>query len=67
MDWTNCIACQESNKQPLKCPTRSGSGTNDRYKVICENFKKYVEEFRSIDFLPVKLLFSKDINPDLLA
>ena len=67
MDWTKCIVCQEVTRESLKCPMNSSSGTHDEKKKSYGNFLKNVEEFRTIDALPVQLSFSEDVSADILA
>ena len=67
MDWTKCIVCQEVTEQPLKCPMNSASGTYEEKKETYKTFLENVEEFCTIDALPVKLLFGNDTSPDTLA
>lgn len=66
MDWTKCIICQEETLKPLKCPMNSLAGTPAEKKETYETFLSTVEEFRTLDALPVKLLFESDISAEEL-
>ena len=53
MDWTNCIICQQSTSEQPSCPQLT---SNDPLTVY-ENFLLNVEEFKTLDRVPVELNF----------
>ena len=59
-DWKLCKICQESTKEPLKCPLNS-HGTGDKSKAY-ENFLTSVSEFRELNKLPVAIVFGEDMD-----
>ena len=63
MDCTLCIICQciASGKRPLSCPQiRQNKDAYDVYKNFLEN----VQQFKSLDALPVDVDFGYQGTPD---
>ena len=60
MDWKLCIICQESTKEPLKCPLNAHV-TGDKSKAY-ETFLTSVSKFRELNKLPVAVVFEEAMD-----
>ena len=65
MDWKFCIICQESKKEPLKCPLNA-HGTGNKSKAY-ETILTSVSEFRELNKLPVAVVFGEDMDTNQLT
>lgn len=66
MDWKRCIICQKDTPEALRCPLSSSAGTIDDTKQAYMILLSNVEEFRSINALPVQLNFENETVDSLV-
>ena len=65
MDWNKCMICQETTSENLKCPLNA-HGIEDKTTPY-RSFLNNINEFRSLESLPVKLNFGSDMSADELV
>ena len=64
MDWSLCVICQDNkDKSLLRCP--ANGIRYDAYEVY-KDFLENVEQFKSIDALPVRISFGEQCTPESL-
>ena len=64
MDWSLCIVCQQDTSESLRCPKNR---VNCDPVAVYKTFLQNVEAFRSLDALPIKILFDAEATPELLS
>lgn len=60
MDWKRCIIFQKDISEALRCPLNSSTGTIDDKKQPYIVLLKNIQEFKSINALPVQLNFENE-------
>ncbi|CAG9822112.1 unnamed protein product [Phaedon cochleariae] len=66
VNWDRCVICQNDTGESLKCPLLT-PGTSGEQTDAYTTFLKNVEQFRSIDALPVELSFGINENANTFA
>jgi len=62
MDWSLCVICQDNkDKSLLRCP--ANGIRYDAYEVY-KDFLENVEQFKSLDALPVRISFGEQCTPE---
>ena len=59
LDWNQCIICQQSTPEPLKCPMQTPGASYDKMIDVYESFLTNVKEFQDIDALPTNIIYFK--------
>ena len=66
MDWKRCIICQKDTSEALRCPLSSSTGTVDDKKQAYIVLLKNIQEFQSINALPVQLNLENETVENLI-
>ena len=66
MDWKRCIICQKDVSEALRCPLSSSTGTVDDTKQAYIVLLKNIQEFQSINALPVQLNLENETVENLI-